>query len=300
MPKFPLSCVVLILSATLPLGGCVSRPVAATHALSPIGWNGQDRVELPLTINSYGSLTVPVHIKGRHVVAILDTGSSVPVLSPFLAAGIDMAVSDQGMARDAVAVEYGPVSQELDGIFVTDIAENQEFIAGQELFSRVVVELDFDRDLVTLIRPGAFVPPTDKPVAVQFSGHLPTVQIRVNGHDKSVCAIVDTGFYGSVALSPKTVDKLALPIIPGSKAPSYGVGGKVSEATALEPLKELRVGDQLYRNVQDASMDDRFGVGPNACSALLGMKILSRHRIIFDLGNHRMWLLPRPEIKNSR
>ncbi len=206
-----------------------------------------------------------------------------------------MTVNDHGLSQDHVAIEYGPVSQELAGVLVVDIPGYEEFIAGQNLFSQAVVELDFDRGLVTLIRPGAFIPPADKPLSVQFPVSVPTVQIKVNGHDEPVCAIVDTGFYGGVILSPKTVGKLALASIPGSKVRGGGVGGREYEAPALEPLKELRVGDRLYQDVPLAV--DPMSKG--RCSALLGMKILSKHRIIFDLGNRRMWLLPRSEIKGS-
>ena len=298
MLKFPLPCVMLILSA-LPLGGCMTTPVAATRAAPPISWNGQDRIDLPLTLNSNGHPTVPVSIRGRNVVALLDTGSSVTIISPAFAAGIDMTVNDYGISSDQVAIEYGPVSQELVGIYVTNIPMGPDVLAGQNLFSQAVVEFDFDRNLVTLTRPSAFTPPTDEPISVQYVDDLPTIQIKVNGRDKPVCAIVDTGFNGGIFLSQKAVNELALPSISGSAMSSPGVGGAMREVRAMEPLKELRVGDQLYRNVS-AAVGLGSGRGRCAMSALLGMEVLSKQKIIFDLGSRRMWLLPRSEIKSSR
>jgi hypothetical protein len=288
--RFPLSCVALILSAILPLAGCTSTPVAATPAGSPISWNGQDRIELPLTFAPGGQPTVPVRIVGKDLAAGLDTGSSHPIFSPEFAAVIALKVNDRGRAQEHVAVEYGPGSQRLEAIRVMENPTASEFIAGQELFQQAVVEFDFAGGRVTLIRPGAFIPPPDKPIPVQYPGFLPTIQIKVNSHEEPICAIVDTGYGGGVALSQKTVDELALPIIPGLKRPLRLVGGKVHEAQEMKELQELKVGDRLYRNVHLIVSPIN---GEDRCSALLGVDILSRHRVIFDLGNRRMWMLPR-------
>jgi hypothetical protein len=231
---------------------------------------------------------VPVRMKGRNVLAFLDTGGPKPRLSPSFAAGTDLKVSDQGIGQEDLTVEYGAVSQKLQDIYVILVAGDHEFTAGQELFSQAVVEFDLDKGLVTLVRPGAFKPPTDKPVSVQFPRYWPTTQIKVNGHD--ICAIVDTGFSGGVALSQKTMDALALPSIPGRELRAVGEGGREQVIPEMAPLKELRVGERIY---QDVSVVLSPVNGENRCTALLGMEILSKHRLIFDLGNRRMWLLPR-------
>jgi hypothetical protein len=201
------------------------------------------------------------------------------------------------MPQDDLAVEYGAVSQKLERIAVIKPAAPRDFIAGQELFRQAVVEFDFDRRVVALIRPGAFTPPHDQPMAVQFSRSWPTIKIKVNSHDEPVCATVDTGYGGGVALAQKTVDELALPIIPGVKARLVTEWGIVEDVPQMKELQELRVGDQLYRNVHLAISPVR---GENPCTAILGVDILSRHKVIFDLGNRRMWLLPRSKIVNSR
>lgn len=290
MARFPLSCVALILSAILPLGGCTSTPVAATPAYSPISWNGQDRIELPLTFSQHGNPTVPVRIMGQDLMAILDTAMPNPRFSPDFAAAIGLKASNLGWAQDDVAVEYGPVSQMLEDIVVKKPAANRDFIAGSELFKQAVVEFDFAAGLVALIRPGAFVPPPDQAMSVQYPRVWPTIQIKVNSHDEPVCAIVDTGYGGGVALSQKIVDELALPVIPGATASLVTEWGIVEGVPQMKELQELRIGDRLYRNVH-------LSVSPlkdeHRCSGILGVDILSRHRVIFDLGNRRMWLLPR-------
>ena len=295
----------LILSAIcLPLGGCVSTLASAylwgIRAASPVNWNGHDRIELPLMPESGNRPAVTVQVMGKPVLALLDTGSPVPTMRPATATATGAQVKSPGEghreARD-VLVQLGAASIKLSTVFVGEASTNAGISFGQELFSQAVVEVDFDTGYVTLIRPDAFIPPDVAPMSVRLSRSRPAVQLEVNGNGRRFCAIVDTGFDGGVAVTPDMAAELSLPTVPGTSI-GRGFGGKRAEGPALAPLDEVRMGDLLYGNVPV------MGQVPNtdkkeACRNLLGMAVLARHHLIFDMANHRIWLLPRSGVQQS-
>src|SRR5690606_41764057 len=107
---------------------------------------------------------------------------------------------------------------------------------------------------------------------------------------ESLCAIIDTGFTGGVAVTDDDAKKLSLREHPAGGRVVYGGGdGETWVRPRLADLSEIHLGTLTFRNVPAAYA--RGGIGE--CGNLLGMEILSRHRVIFDLGNQRVWLLPR-------
>jgi predicted aspartyl protease len=288
----------LALATLLMLGGCQALGEFAFARVSPIQWQGQQRVELPLTLTAGGSPAVAIQVMGRDVVALIDTGASIPAISRSFAAdaGVDVEGtlrSVNGQPRDAardVEIRIGPVSATSLRAVVHDDAEPR-FVLGMNLFLQAVVEMDFEAGRLTLIHPDAFEQPPGEPISAKLKNAVPTIPLRVNGSEEPVCAIVDTGFNAGLALTPQVLVKLALPPHPaGGTIIARGAFGVQHESPALAPLDNLQVGGLVYRAVP-------VGHAPpwadEDCSNLLGMDVLYRHRLLFDLRNRRFWLLPR-------
>jgi predicted aspartyl protease len=288
----------LFLAMLSSLAGCATALANtylwAVRTGSPLEWNGHDRIELPLVLDSGGRPHIAVLVGGRQVNAMLDTGAPAPTMTPTTAAETGVKVKkvgkDHQLAKD-VPVTIGPASIVLMNALIGKEGDRTAFSMGQELFSQVVVDIDFDAGTLALIRPDSFQPPAEKPLAVDRSVSRPTVDIRVNGNKTVLCAILDTGFNGGLAVPPEVATKLALPTAPGT---SVGVGfnGRRSEAPNLARLSELSLGGRVYNDVP-AMGHVPSNNSPDECRSLVGMAVLSRHHLIIDMGKKRIWMLPR-------
>lgn len=288
----------LLLTALLPLAGCQALGNFAAARISPLQWNGLTRVDLPLTLNRAGTPTVVVQVMGRDVVALVDTGSSLPVISQQFAAaaGVDTSGSlgsVNGQKRSSAKNVELRIGQLSTTALLAAVHDDEEpaFVLGMNLFLQAVVEMDFEAGRMTLFHPDKFEPPPGKPLPVKLLHAVPTIPLYVNGRDNELCAIVDTGFNGGLALMPGPLQKLALPPHPaGGTLKARGAFGAQMEGPALAPLDNLEVGGLVYRAVQ-------VGYAPpwaeDECNNLLGMDVLYRHRLVFDFPNRRFWLLPR-------
>jgi predicted aspartyl protease len=262
-----------------------------------LNWNGQARIELPLTLDTKGSPTIPVRLSGQEMTALLDSGASVSSIAPETAIAIgaratrSYRVNGQmyGAAVD-VPVQLGAASLTLPLVPIGVMPRNLRLLIGRELLLQAVVDMNFDAGRLTLIHPDAFTPPTLKPVPIKFSSGLPTVEIKVNGFRRAICAILDTGTNAGVHIAADIAADLALPVNAqrGTRRAQFG-GGSETVMPALFPLEDLQIGDHRYQNVP-ASQRPASG---KSCGSLLGMAILGRHRLILDLRNSRVWLLPR-------
>ena len=289
-------------AAPVPATPVPATPVQATPTIeapaSPIRWNGQDRIELALTLDRGRRPLVPVRVMGRDTTALLDSGAGIPALSRALVAdagGSNVKIAVNGQQVDAVKdvpLELGAMSMTLPMAILIDHNAERPFVIGAELFLHAVVEMDFGTGRLVLVRPETFTPPAGEPLPVKLWNAVPTLQLQVNGNERQVCAVIDTGFNGGLALAPELVSALGLPPDPagGTRVAQDGFGNRY-DRPLLAPLQEMRFGQLVYNNVPVT-----YGLPlpeASACGNVLGMAVLQRHHIIFDVGHGRVWFLLR-------
>lgn len=275
-------------------GGCVSSFLSVNQWASTLEWNGRDSIELPLTLDNRGRPTITVQVSGIDVLALVDSGAPATFISPSAVKQLELKTETRKSARyldDGLKVQLGAASIEVLTAFVGEGAGSAHLTLGQEIFSKAVIEMDFESRRFALIHPKAFSAPAAPAVKVGRTYTKPNVQVQLATATRSICASIDTGFDSGLALPSKLVKEFALPADPGGRRVVYsGFSRQRAEAEALEPIKELTFGGQSIRDVPVV------GVVPNEegeCSALLGMAVLSRYKLVFDMRNDRMWFLPR-------
>lgn len=287
----------LLIAVLYPLGGCQYLGNWATSHLSPIDWNGQTRIELPLTSSFGRPPTVLVRVAGQDATALIDSGSSGPGMNRALATATGMRIRSSGpkangkrrQSVEDIPIELGSASSKILIATVDDRDDSPPIILGANLFLQAVVEMDFDARRVTLINPQDFSHPEQEPILVKLMNAVPTIRLKLNDNESEVCTIVDTGFFSGLAVTPEIASKHSLPIDPaGRKLVIRGAFGARYEQEALAPLDRLQIGDRLYRHVPIVYAPSLLANCPN----LLGMAILSQSRLIFDLKNRHIWLLP--------
>lgn len=285
-----------LLAMPLLIGGCASLDTMAIARRSPMDWNGYSRIELPMSLDSVGRPTVPARIAGEPTMVLIDSGGGWPSMTPALATaagvradGTTLMNGHRYATAAGLPVQLGASSIDLHKVAIGHQTAETQFALGPELFLQAIVDMDFDAGRMTLIQPAAWKPPPSEPIPVQLTWAKPTVQLRVNGHAQEVCAILDTGFNAGVALSGEVLSALALPQAAGLTTVN-GLGGARWNVPALAPLDEVGFSNRLYRDVPVTEKKSNVAW---PCPNLLGMAVLSRHRVIFDLQNQRVWLLPR-------
>lgn len=292
LQRFRHTAAALILTTTLALSGCASALLWAVRAASSLDWNGQDRIELPLVRDSVGHVGIPVTINGKETTAFLDTGAATAIMNPETAELTGVRVKSMtetaGMAR-TIPVQMGPALLEISLALATEGLRDTPFVLGAEFFSLAVVDMDIAAGRVTLIRPDAFVPPAAEPMEVDLNYARPIVDVRIEGHKKPICTVIDTGSPFGLALDTELARKLALPTVPGRTIRYSRIDGEVKETPVLAPLEEIRIGKRTFHNVPAFGQVERKG---RDCGTLLGMAVLSRFHLIFDIKRSRMWLLP--------
>ncbi|MEO6078367.1 MAG: aspartyl protease family protein [Steroidobacteraceae bacterium] len=285
----------LLIAALPSLGDCQSLADARFADSPRMSWGGQPRIELPLALDAQGLPVIFVRLLDQDVMAMIDSGASGPVMRPALAAAVDAQSRGSGTvngqpyeAVTEVPVQFGSASIKLRKVLLVDHPAVAPIIIGADLFREAIVEMDFGAGRLTLIHPDAFIPPAADPLSVKTVNFLPTLLLRVNGNERAVCAIIDTGFNSGIAMAAEVVKELALPKDADTKMVAQGIGGERFELSGLAPLKEVRIGDQVYDNVPVSELPYQ-----EPCGELLGMSVLGRNRVIFDLRKQRIWLLPR-------
>lgn len=272
----------------------MSSTLSVGHWASTLDWNKQERIELPLNLDNRGRPAVTVQVSGQSFLALIDSGSPVTTISSSAVELLELkTTSKRGSQRldGWLPIQLGQGYIEVPPALVGQGPGNAQLTLGQEIFAKAVVEMDFESRRLVLHHPKTFAEPTSKAVKVGRHYTRPNVEIALPASESTVCATIDTGFDGGLALPPKLVQELALPDDPTKPDVAYtGFRGRGAQAPALAPLSELAIGGQSLRDVP------LIGVVPNEnekCSALLGMAILSRFRLVFDMRNDRIWLLPR-------
>jgi hypothetical protein len=166
-------------------------------------------------------------------------------------------------------------------------------VAGKPLFDRFTIDFDFEKSVLHLIEPVAFVPPKGA-IVVPFTIYqdfLPLVQGTVGG--VSGRFIVDLGDRSALTLyGPfwrahkldtafgKTVDALT----------GYGIGGPVRSLVARMPV--FTFGDARVRGVvARLSLQKAGAFADPAIAGSIGTGVLKRFRTIVDYAHKRFVLI---------
>ncbi len=262
-----------------------------------------DPVSVPAEIVGH-AMFVNVMVNGHGPFRVLvDTGCSITLISPELAAAVGAVVPDQ--IKDFVAAQNGlgdptnvtPVvieSIELGGVRFEDVpaAVSNSFdrlstiqgrridgALGFPLFSDLYVGLDFPNQRVLLGRQWpAGVPAIQAGLPVVEHADVPFVQVQIQG--KPVEVMIDTGSNHGLQLPAGLVSSLQWKVEPrvGSMVAVVGEVGR-------EQIGRL-AGSLLLGAIQEVESTAVVSPGP----ASLGLRSLERFCVIFHASENMVWL----------
>lgn len=254
-------------------------------------------------------LEIDATVAGRPVRAVVDTGAQFTAVDRVLADSLDLprtlaapvlayGVSGSPTLTHTVTLDVGVRGLHAPGIRAPALdlaamsaATGREFqlLIGRDVLREVVLEIDFARDRMRFLSPGAYRPPFDGQVIPlkPRGGGAPTVPVSIEGRPP-IDLLLDTGASGWVALSEAAArdNGLLVPHRPVTRAQSVSLGGvrldRVVEARqlAIGHLSLNHVPVQIYAPSMHAP----------APSGLVGASALQGMHVAVDLSGRRLIL----------
>jgi len=285
----------------------------------PIAWqHARHAIRVPFT---YGSkaVMVEVSINGAPPCEfILDTGASLSCLDEDFAYGLGLTVEGdaavEGIA-EAGGIHFarvhsialaGPDSTEATlgdfRVALMDLAEDAQVmmwkkprgILGADFLSRFVVEIDYDRRMVTLYDPATFhYSGEGAALPFELSGNCPIVDMTVNGGCPGKF-LVDVGnsFYFTVhGVMVRGCHLMGERKRREVEVEGGGVGGGFT--ATLCRLDSLTLGPYTWTDpVAALALHTRGGIGSQEISGNIGNSVLERFKCTFDYPDRTLYLEP--------
>ncbi len=167
-------------------------------------------------------------------------------------------------------------------------------ICGFDVLAETVFELDASAKVIRIYDPATYVLPegaTWQPLELHIS--LPHAWCAFEGNHRGLF-VLDSGYGDSVAFFDNAVeqfDLLADRNTRGRWILNFGGSTKIREG----PLDWFQLGETRIDDIERAhfaTQPVRVYLGPDDVMGLVGMKLMSRFRVVFDYSNNRIAFIP--------
>jgi hypothetical protein len=291
--------------------------------------NGKKRVQIPIEI--YNNLVViPVVLNGALPLKfILDTGVRTSILtqktfSDILNLHYSRKYTIAGPGGDKLVDAYvtNNVSIDLPGIsgrghamlvLAEDYLELRNYlgtdvhgILGYELFSRFIIEIDYQKKIMTLMTPDRFRKRNKfqmLPIAIEDTKPYVVVPLVLqDGTSIDAKLLMDSGASHGLMLETTSDPRIRVPDHTVSSLLGRGLGGEIHGKVGR--IKSLALGTITMENVianfpDPNSYIDSIKVGNIFRNGAIGGEIMSRFTIVFNFPKERMYLKKNATFKNN-
>jgi predicted aspartyl protease len=295
-----------------------------TQAQQILGFSlaeGKSKVQMPIEIHN-NLPVIPVVVNGQLPLKfILDTGVRTTILTEKAFGDIlnlqytrKYVIGGPGGQKFVEAYITNNVSLDLPGVhgeghsllvLDQDYLELRNYLGtdvhgvlGYELFSRFIVQIDYDKKLLTLMVPEKFKERRRymmMPISIQDT--KPYVNSRVQLSDTThvdVKLLIDSGASHGLILEPDSIDQIVTPTNSIKSIIGRGLGGIITGRIAR--IKSLQLNKYLIENVianfpdKNSYMDTLKTSRTVARNGAIGGEILSRFTIVFNFPKEKVYL----------
>jgi hypothetical protein len=291
--------------------------------------NGRKRVQIPIEI--YNNLVVvPVVLNDALPLKfILDTGVRTSILtqktfSDILNLPYSRKYTISGPGGDKLVDAYvtNNVSIDLPGVsgrghamlvLAEDYLELRNYlgtdvhgILGYELFSRFIIEIDYQKKLLTLMTPDRFRKrakfQTLPMVIEDTKPYIIVPLVLQNGTAIDAKLLMDSGASHGLMLETSSDPRIKVPELTVSSLLGRGLGGEIFGKVGR--VKSLKLGTNTLENVvanfpDPNSYIDSLKTGNIFRNGALGGEILSRFTIVFNFPKERIYFKKNAAFKND-
>ncbi|MEH3047041.1 aspartyl protease family protein [Sphingomonas adhaesiva] len=302
----------LLLAAAVPATAHRAAPVATLALDSEERW-------VPFELTPGNQIRFAMTLDDRPVIAILDTGVSVSVLSRDYATRNRVPVRQEGRAdviggsldvgrADTRSLVIGGLTRRGGGLVVADLPASAtragsgdrtgvDLLVGRDLTAAWALDIDYQARRFRLLRSGR-LPFTgaSAPLTIAPDRQLYMSALTIGGRHIAP-VVVDTGDGAAVTLSaPAWRDARLGP--PATTAISYGLAGAVESDLSVVP--QLALGGATTRDIEvrmepAGGFSDTIGV-----AGRIGSGLLQRFRVLLDPGAGHLLLRALPPVPPER
>ena len=283
-----------------------SIPAASTSSVEMPA--GRDSVEVPFRLTPGNRILVPVTLNGRvSAEAEFDSGGSLLLQSATVSklglTGAEL-TKQGGGGEGQVTGSSGKIdSLAIGGVRVAGLRYHSfafapespdRALVGQEVLQRLVVRFDFDRQVMTLIRPGAFrYDGAGAVIPFHFQDNQPEVKGSVDG--VAGLFTIDTGDSGSLLLIAPfarrydlaTRYRADIPYVGRAVGATRGVWARRRAASVTLDGADGRAAVQAHDPVTRISLQESGFDANRNVSANIGLGVLRQFNLTFDYpGQH--------------
>ncbi len=291
--------------------------------------DGKRKVQIPIEI--YNNLiVVPVVLNGALPLKfILDTGVRTAILTQKTFTDIlnlsysrKYTISGPGGEQVIDAYITNNVSLELPGVLGRghallvlgqDYLELRNYlgtdvhgILGYELFSRFIIEVDYEKKMLTLMLPKKFKKSgryQSIPIKIEDTKpYLTTSVVLADGTQLTAKLLVDSGASHGLMLEPTSDSRIVFPANTISSIIGRGLGGEITGK--IGRIQSIKLGtyqiDKVIANFPDPnSYFDSLKLGATKRNGAIGGEILSRFNVIFNFPKEEMYLKKNSSFKKK-
>lgn len=291
--------------------------------------DGKKKVEIPIEI--YNNLiVVPVVLNGALPLKfILDTGVRTAILTQKTFSDIlnlsysrKYTISGPGGEQLIDAYITNNVSLELPGVLGRghallvlgqDYLELRNYlgtdvhgILGYELFSRFIVQVDYEKKVLTLMQPEHFrVRRRYQAIPIKIEDTKPYVTTSVvlaDGTQLTAKLLVDSGASHGLMLDPASDVRIIVPPNTVSSIIGRGLGGEITGKVGR--IQSLKLGTYDIKSVianfpDPNSYFDSLKIGATKRNGAIGGEVLSRFTVIFDFPEEQIYLKKNSDFKKK-
>jgi hypothetical protein len=291
---------------------------------------GKSKVQFPIEI--YNNLVVVPIILNHQLPLkfILDTGVRTSILTEKAYSDIlnlpysrQLTISGPGDERLVVAYVTNNVSLDMPGVqgrghamlvLEEDYLELRNYlgtdvhgILGYELFSRFIIQVDYERKLLTLMLPHRFKEKrkyTWIPAQIQDTKPYITANLQLNDTTSlSAKLLVDSGASHGLFLEANSNSKITIPARHVRNIIGRGLGGEITGE--IGKIKSINLGNYEIPNVITNFPDAETYIDTLKTSrsifrnGSLGGEILSRFTVIFNFPGEKIYLKKNSSFKKK-
>ncbi len=291
--------------------------------------DGKKKVDIPIEI--YNNLiVVPVVLNGALPLKfVLDTGVRTAILTQKtftdilnLAYSRKYTISGPGGEQIIDAYITNNVSLELPGVtgrghallvLGEDYLELRNYlgtdvhgILGYELFSRFIVEVDYDKKMLTLTVPDRFKKSRkfqSIPIKIEDTKpYVTTSVVLADGTQLTAKLLVDSGASHGLMLETTSDPRIRVPDSTVSSVIGRGLGGEITGKVGR--IRSLKLGTYDIKNAianfpDPNSYFDSLKLGSTKRNGAIGGEVLSRFTVIFNFPKEEIYLKKNSQFKKK-
>jgi len=257
-------------------------------------------------------ITIPVEINRTKVNLVLDTG--MPIMGGLITnntkalelnltysgetqIGAPGGKSSKAKVASNVKFKLGDLEFSNQTFIVMAKSQNLSYyefdgVIGNEIFTRFIVDIDYEKNIITLTEPSDFklLKDTEK-IKLTFENGYPFVSCSVtmeSGINIPLSLVLDLGASNTLALNPGSQKEIILP----SKNIKTGIGRSVdSELFGYKGrIRKFIIGNQSFNNVLATFNESTYTTF--AKYGNLGSGILKRFNLTFDYTGKMLYIKP--------